>query len=45
MNYEAEIKACVEKVETVLREQLARAERMEQDTGAVDYTTKEKVVI
>ncbi|MDY5940848.1 MAG: isocitrate/isopropylmalate family dehydrogenase [Eubacteriales bacterium] len=45
MNYEAEIKACVEKYETVLREQLARAERMEQDTGAVDYTTKEKVVI
>ena len=44
-NYEAEIKACLEKYETILREQIARAERMEQDAGAVDFTKKDKVII
>ncbi|MBR0327395.1 MAG: hypothetical protein IIX09_06285 [Clostridia bacterium] len=44
-NYEAEIKACLEKYETILREQIARAERMEQDAGAVDFTKKEKIII
>ena len=42
-NYEAEIKACLEKYETILREQIARAERMEQDAGAVDYSKKDKI--
>ncbi|MBQ7011006.1 MAG: isocitrate/isopropylmalate dehydrogenase family protein [Clostridia bacterium] len=44
-NYEAEIKACLEKYETILREQIARAERMEQDAGAVDYSKKDKIII
>lgn len=44
-NYEAEIKECLEKYETILREQIARAERMEQDAGAVDYSKKDKVII
>jgi len=44
-NYESDIKACVEKYETILREQIARAERMESEAGAVDFTKKEKIVI
>ncbi len=43
--YEAEIKACLEKYETILREQIARAERMEKDAGAVDYSKKDKIII
>ena len=44
-SYEAEIKACLEKYEAILREQIARAERMEQDAGAVDYSKKDKIII
>ena len=44
-NYEAEIKACLEKYETILRQQIARAERMEQDARAVDYSKKDKIII
>jgi len=44
-NYEAEIRECLEKYEAILREQIARAERMEQDAGAVDYSKKDKIII
>ena len=45
MRYEAEIKAAAEKYEQLLREQLARVDRMEADKSEKDFTRLEKVVI
>ncbi len=45
MNYENEIRTCLDRFETILREQLAREERMEREAGSVDYTKKEKIRI
>ena len=45
MRYEAEIKAAAEKYEQLLREQLARVDRMEADKGEKDFTRLDKVVI
>lgn len=44
-NYENEIRDCLDKYEKILREQIARAERMEAGAGAVDFTKKDKVII
>ena len=44
MRYEAEIKAAAEKYEQLLREQLARVDRMEADKSEKDFTRLEKVV-
>ena len=45
MNYENEIKSCTEHFERLLREQIARAQKMEDNAGAVDFAFKDKVVI
>ena len=45
MRYEAEIKAAAEKYEQLLREQLARVDRMEADKSEKDFTRLDKVVI
>ena len=45
MRYEAEIKAAAEKYEQLLREQLARVDRMEADKSEKDFTRPDKVVI
>ena len=45
MRYEAEIKAAAEKYEQLLREQLARVDRMEADKSGKDFTRLDKVVI
>ena len=45
MRYEAEIKAAEEKYEQLLREQLARVDRMEADKSEKDFTRLDKVVI
>lgn len=45
MRYEAEIKAAAEKYEQILREQLARVDRMEADKSEKDFTRLDKVVI
>ena len=45
MRYEAEIKAAAEKYEQLLREQLARVDRMEADKSEKDFTRVDKVVI
>ena len=45
MIYEAEIKAAAEKYEQLLREQLARVDRMEADKSEKDFTRLDKVVI
>ena len=45
MRYEAEIKAAAEKYEQLLREQLARVDRMEADKSEKDFTKLDKVVI
>ena len=45
MKYEAEIKAAAEKYEQLLREQLARVDRMEADKSEKDFTKLDKVVI
>lgn len=45
MNYENEIRTCLDRFETILREQLAREERMEREAGSVDYAKKEKIRI
>lgn len=45
MNYENEIKSCTEHFERLLREQIARAQKMEDNAGAVDFAVKDKVVI
>ena len=45
MNYENEIKSCTEHFERLLREQIARARKMEDNAGAVDFAFKDKVVI
>ena len=45
MRYEAEIKAAAEKYEQLLREQLARVDRMEADKSEKDFTKLDKAVI
>lgn len=45
MRYEAEIKAAAQKYEQLLREQLARVDRMEADKSEKDFTRLDKVVI
>lgn len=45
MRYEAEIKAAAEKYEQLLREQLARVDRMEADKSEKDFTRLDKIVI
>ena len=45
MRYEAEIKAAAEKYEQLLREQLARVDRMEADKSEKDFTRLDKEVI
>lgn len=45
MRYEAEIKAAAEKYEQLLREQLARVDRMGADKSEKDFTRLDKVVI
>lgn len=45
MKYEAEIKAAAEKYEQLLREQLERVDRMEEDKTEVDFTKLDKIVI
>ena len=45
MRYEAEIKSAAEKYEQLLREQLARVDRMEADKSEKDFTRLDKVVI
>ena len=45
MRFEAEIKAAAEKYEQLLREQLARVDRMEADKSEKDFTRLDKVVI
>ncbi len=45
MRYEAEIKAAAEKYEQLLREQLARVDRMEADKSEKDFTKLDEAVI
>ena len=45
MNYEAYIKEATEKYEVILREQLARAEKMKNAAPALDFANMDKIVI
>ena len=45
MNYEAYIKEATEKYEVILREQLARAEKMKNAAPALDFANMDKIII
>ena len=45
MNYESYIKEAIEKYEIILREQLARAEKMKNAAPALDFANMDKIII